>query len=387
MAHTAAMSDGSAITIPKPQQGYHPATFLERGAVVPFTTPQLMGARARPGERVALELIVPNPSGARGLYILPWARMPELCRPTVHDRKLAEAVAALRAVTPLAIRHAARAIAAEGLAGRAAAEAATGTDAAEEEARLLANFGLLLELVRQVESPGDNPKPPEQESTADLEQRAKRAIGIIAPALGRANDQVAAALEELAGLFSGIGVGAHASAARIPATQIAVATLRKEIEALVHQPRAAEMADFVEADARGLMAVADITLTCARKVTADARALTTAMPELLRRWLTAPDDVIRIVSRPDWLMDGWERICLIWRTAGTEEEKSAALAEMAELVPALPHEVGDWVNRKLDVEAEQQRHRRKVVLMEDWRTGSAVLDMIERNEQLVAMAG
>ena len=45
-AHTSAN-----ITLPKPVLGYHPGTFLERGASVPFITPQLNGARARPGSR------------------------------------------------------------------------------------------------------------------------------------------------------------------------------------------------------------------------------------------------------------------------------------------------------------------------------------------------
>ena len=51
---------------------YEPATFLDRGVTVPFTTPMLMGARARPREdREGLEVIIANPSGTSGVYILP----------------------------------------------------------------------------------------------------------------------------------------------------------------------------------------------------------------------------------------------------------------------------------------------------------------------------
>src|SRR5207253_8622990 len=89
------------------------------GVAVPFTTPLLTGARARPAQRGRAELIVPNPSGGRGVYVLPWSGVRELCRPTVHDTRLNEMVAALPSVTPSAIRAAARQIAAQGQIGRA----------------------------------------------------------------------------------------------------------------------------------------------------------------------------------------------------------------------------------------------------------------------------
>jgi hypothetical protein len=54
---------GATPTLPL-AQSYDPATFLERGAVVPFTTPLLSGTRARKAERGGAELLVPNPSGS-----------------------------------------------------------------------------------------------------------------------------------------------------------------------------------------------------------------------------------------------------------------------------------------------------------------------------------
>src|SRR6516165_10382513 len=99
---------------------YHPATFLERGVAIPFTTPLLYGTRARPSERHGTELIVPNPSGGRGVYVLSWGAVSQLCQPTLHDQIFNERIAGLVAVTPTAIRRVARDIAMEGLAGEAA---------------------------------------------------------------------------------------------------------------------------------------------------------------------------------------------------------------------------------------------------------------------------
>src|SRR5579863_9657509 len=111
-------------TIKRKVEVFHPTTFLERGVAIPFTTPQLNGARARPGERKSLELIIPNPSGGRGVYIVSMNHIVEYCRLTLNDRRLADAVTKLRGVTPEAIRHLARDVAGEGLAGRGAAMAA-----------------------------------------------------------------------------------------------------------------------------------------------------------------------------------------------------------------------------------------------------------------------
>ena len=89
---------------------YHPATFLERGVAIPFTTPLLFGTRARPSERHGSELIIPNPSGGRGVYVLSWAAIAQLCQPTLHDQIFNEHIAALVAVTPASIRRVAREI-------------------------------------------------------------------------------------------------------------------------------------------------------------------------------------------------------------------------------------------------------------------------------------
>ena len=68
-----------------------PPSFAERGASVPFTTPIIVGARVR-GRGESLELVVPNPSGAKGNYILQWKNLPDVFTLTVHDRVLHRAV-------------------------------------------------------------------------------------------------------------------------------------------------------------------------------------------------------------------------------------------------------------------------------------------------------
>src|SRR5215472_10209040 len=100
-----------------PSRDYVPATFRERGVAVPFTTPLLTGARVRRAEQGGTELLMLNPAGAPGVYILPSTGLGTLCRPSVHDTRLNQRISTLPTITPASVRDAAREVAASGLAG------------------------------------------------------------------------------------------------------------------------------------------------------------------------------------------------------------------------------------------------------------------------------
>ena len=373
------------LTLPKPVLGYHPGTFLERGASVPFTTPALNGARARPGPRGALEFTVPNPSGGRGIYIVPWEGVFALCGPTVHDRRLINMLSGIRGVTPLAIRGAARAIAAEGLAGREARAAAEAAMAVDEKARMVANFQLLLDLVGQMEAaaglePGDAAANASA-GAGDLEQRARGAVARIAPEVHRTIEEIATCLEELAVLFANVGVGRMAAGARVPRI---VATLKELRDAMADWAR--NHPDESGADAARVAESAEVTLHYTRVVLAEVHALPRNMGALLRAWLADPLDMATRVARPDWLVDGWERIALLWQTADMLGH-AMTLAEMASLIPAFPKEVAQWCRVPIPGLSESvPRRQRMVGMLEDWRTGVTQHDVIARNERLRSLA-
>lgn len=364
----------TTFSLPKPVLGYHPGTFLERGASVPFTTPHLNGARARPGSRGGLEFTVPNPSGGRGVYIVPWEGIFALCRPTLHDSRLISALAAMRGVTPTAIRSTARAIAAEGLAGRAARAAAEEAIAVDETSRMTVNFQLLLDLVAQMETAGAAPP-----GAADMEARARRAVAKVAPELNRTTDNVATALEDLAVLFANVGVGRMAAASRISRIQSGLAALR---DTMLDWART--HASESGGDAARVAESAEVTLLCLRAVLAEVRELSRDVRGLLRLWLNAPQDLAALVTRPDWLVDGWERIITMWRTAEMLG-REATLAEMASLIPDLPKEAADWAGVTLPGGSDSGPRRRMVAMLEDWRTGLTLHDVIARNEQILAL--
>ena len=92
-----------------------------------------------------------------------------------------------------------------------------------------------------------------------------------------------------------------------------------------------------------------------------------------------------MASRCDWVLDGWERVCLLWAIASSDAARRAALLEMATLMPTLPREAQEWTDVTIPVQAMEENCR--VTSGHDaWRGGSAAFRWTERNEQLRTLA-
>lgn len=365
-----------ALNLPPPK-AYVPVTFLERGVAVPFTTPMLVGTRARPTERHGMELLVPNLSGGRGVYVLPWAGIPKLCCPTVHDRRLNQKVQSLVTVTPGTIRQAAREVAVEGLAGREAQVAAATAAELDNRRRRRTNFLLLIALLERLE-PGNRLFGALTELSAELEAQAYNTIIARAPRLGLAPETITTDLEQLAEVFSAIGMHGESEPARIPALLESLSRLHEETTSWArgHRGTRADIATMIAE-------VAGTTATCAAGSLRDARRLTEDVAALVRQWNTDAGAVIRLAARPEWLLDGWEQICLLWHEAAMPGAREAALTEMAMLAPVLPQEIPHWARAPVEQHG-LFTYRRTVLANEDWRTGAAGLVSIWRNERLRA---
>jgi hypothetical protein len=357
---------------------YHPTTFQERGVTVPFTTPLLALARVRPSHRPGVELILHNPSGGRGVYVMPWTGITALCRPTLHDRVLNTRIVSLRDVTPMTIRHAARMTALEGLAGERAMEAAELSIASDKSDRLVTNGELLLILLRQV---NHEPHVSSAAPPPDLDMTVRRTIVALAPRLGMPVSWVVSALDAISEVMASVGVAAGGEVGRIPRL---ILTLRETCEDIGEWSTKQRGEGLVSA-ARMIGAAANLTLTLAAVLLTKLRAIAADMIGLLRLWSTDPENVIRLAARPEWLLDGWEQICFIWRYAGDDAGRRAALAEIAGHVPIMPRELCEWSGHGADLDDVFLGHL-LIQLNRDWRTGASVFDLIARNEQFRAVA-
>jgi hypothetical protein len=363
-----------------PLRPYHPTTFQERGVAVPFTTPMLAGTRARPTDKQRVELVVPNPSGGRGVYIMPWSAISSWCQPTLHDVVFNDRIASLVNVTPATIRRVALQVASEGLAGEAAREAATQAAKMEKGDRLVTNYQLLMALVEQVGS--RFAQATDQSGKPDLMTQARLTVDWISPRLGRPATWTAMALESLSDVMANIGVGPKSAlAGRLPRLLEMLRLGRESMAAWSRGQHNEDQADYVNM----ICTVADVTLALAAATLSHAQSLTGDMVALLRTWAADPLSVGELATRPEWLLDGWQEICLIWSHAEDDAERRAALVEIVGLIPVLPKEAGEWSEIKSDLD-QTFRFRRLVALNEDWRTGSIVFRLIARNESMRAMA-
>lgn len=344
--------------------------------LIPFTTPLLGGVRARPGTKSGLELVVPNPSGGPGVYIMGWSAIPALCRPTLHDRELSTRIGAIANILPSTIRHIAREVAAEGLAGEEAMQAALGAADMDKHDRTVTNFLLLMALIDQIGLFATAPP-----GTPDMETRARLTVANVAPRVGRSADWVATALESLGDVMAPIGLEGQPQLSRVPRLISMLHETCAELSVWSRGQQESDQAAYVEM----IATAAGHTLNLAGDLVVRTRALATDLTALLTRWAADSFGVIRQATQAEWLLDGWEQICLIWRCAEDDIAKRAALMEIAQMVPVMPEEAKTWSNLAVDTEVAS-RLRRSIPLNEDWRTGAIVFDLIARNERIKAAA-
>ncbi|HMR29647.1 MAG TPA: hypothetical protein PKA13_03095 [Geminicoccaceae bacterium] len=354
-----------------------PSTFQERGVAVPFTTPALAQARVRAVRPPAVELIVANPSGGRGWYVLPAEKVVDSLRLTLHDRLLLEAVRCLPALSPATVRGAARRTAAAGSAGREAAHAVA--EAEQREAREQAQAACLLAaglLKRTVRSELDRRALDADDDRTRESMRA--ALAEVAPALETSQGRLAACLDEIARHVVPVGLADGLFESRASRTIEALDRFASEVRAwALLEPE--DRRPGVEL----IATCADTTLSRARTCLQRLWMALDATPQLVRQWLADPEVVVARLALPDWLLDGWPYICASWDQA-TSEDRSAqrvTLARIESLVPSVPTEVGGDA-----APAEERLHARRWLRgRDDSRSPAAMARAIGRNEALRAV--
>jgi hypothetical protein len=363
--------------VPGQNQLYRPATFQERGVVVPFTTPILAGVRVRRGGRDDCEWVVPNPSGGNGVYVVPSGGLRSLCHLTVHDSRLHQRVANLPALTPGAIRQAVLDVAAQGLAGRQAMEAAAAVTDRDREEVALTRYMLLGELAEQSAPKQFAFAGWRRERLPEAEKAAEQIAIRAAPLFQRSPEQVLGELVSLAAVFSGIGTAAQREPGRVLRLIGRLAGLREQLAfwMLEHcDDTHVELADTVAEAARQVIAAADPLLVAARAMTQDVAGL-------IRTWARAPARVGELASRPEWLLDGWEQICLLWQASDEPDQQWAVMAEMVQLVPVQPREIAEW-GAGIGIPLRMNDSR---ISFNPQRRASVSLNLTARNERMRAL--
>jgi hypothetical protein len=365
---------------PRESQAYQPATFQERGVAVAFTTPMLAAVRVRHGQRGEIELVMPNPSGGQGVYILPCRGLRSVCQLTVHDNRLNQRIADLRTLSPAAVRQAVVDIAAQGLAGRPAMDAAIAAGEKDRQDRALTRY-LLLGALAEKTAPKEFTVPDwRHKRSPELEGQAQKIATQAASKLRMAPEQLLKAIDALAELLSGIGMPGQPEPPRVLRLIGHLVALREQLATwmLEHGDDAqVELADAVAEAARLVIAVADPMLMTAQGMTQDVAAL-------VQTWRHSPDRVAEVADRPEWLLDGWDQIWMLWQSCEGPDQQWAAIAEIIQLIPVLPREIAEWSAAMGTPSARATDH--SVGFNAARRTDGAALNLTARNERLRAFA-
>jgi hypothetical protein len=362
-----------------PSEARYPSTFQERGVAAPFTAPLLAGARIRGSARCGVELVVPNPSGAPGTYVLPWSAAAEAYRPTLHDTVLLQRLAGPVPLHPRAVRAVALEVARDGLAGHQARIAAEIAAKADRSERLRAASRLLRALSAQVE-------PSVRRSSADTgwsaasDRQINPLFRRLSSILGCTSQQIREAVASLSDLFAPVGLAPNDNGSRV-ARQID--RLRQTRDQLTKLSASGDESDAYRL-LQSVIFSMETALDCTQATFGDARAAFTDPLTLLKHWIATPANVVALATRTEWILDGWERISSLWQITHGDMARRGMIPEIAQLVPILPPELMRWINAAVSVRALEP------TCLVTWqndtrRKGGGAFVQIGRNEQLRAL--
>lgn len=315
------------------------AVAQHRGFAVPFIGSLLGGTRVRLGARGTAEFLLPNRHGTRGFLLESWPALRETHGPTLHDLRLVQYLDRLPVLSPPAIQAASHLVAMEGFAGAAASRLARRRERLERNrlarrVTLLRRFAAASGETRWAQSPCASPL-----GSAGAIAWEAVGIGRVAELTGLGRPEIALCLDDLSRVLPSVG-GPAAERSR-PARLIA---LLDECRAEWHEvgrsggtaPTASLGLRLAEQAGRAVQSAGQL-LHGLEEACRDVAALL----EMWQRDRTAP---AALAHRLDLALDGWERICLLWRDANAahadapseDPTRATLLAELARIACLLP---------------------------------------------------
>jgi hypothetical protein len=360
---------------------FAPSTFEDRGAAVAFTTPVLAQTRVRKDSREQLEVLIPNLSEGRGIYVVPWKSLPLAFPMTVHDRMLHDLIAKSEGCSPDDIRKAVLEAACCGLAGPHAVEAAEAALGDDEEQRLLINYQLIVEALKSAGLESTDilraglASAEGQKLTRDLMSKAAHKLGMEPTELYRR-------IAELAGYLESIGLSSSPKPARLRRLMRDLNGFRDSMTewATGNVSEAAPIGGFCAE-------VAEHTVNHARNVMTQLDQSVASFEMLLRQWDAKRLLVRKAATRLSWLLDGWEFLIVLWSDAVTRSrhEQDMAVHDIFRVIPLLPKDEAR-ADQALAAEKLLQSNRRSVRAYVDWRSGQLDVDLVMRIETIKGRA-
>lgn len=369
------------VTSAHKSDNFWPTTFEERGAVVPFTTPVLAFSRVRRQEERGLELLVPGLAGGRDTYIIPWKSLPSVFVMTVHDRVLREEIEELPESGPGEIRGATLRVEGTGLAGSANSQAACKAVGDDENERLLTNFFLVREAVRQLSGGKLEISPADLTNDAGR-ARIKLVLSRLAAMFKLSADEFYGRLETWAGVVGPIGVPGLNYTCRLRQLIADIADYADDLQAWSDR----DISDANDS-ARVCVRIAEETAATARNISAGVDRYAADVRGTLSDWTLSFGRVEALMSKLSWTLDGWRPIVTLWRETdrASREATHDAVAEMLRLMPVMPRREVSSRARRTWGDLSQALQRTRVRAHEDWLSGKVDIELVLRLERFKAV--
>ncbi|RED47745.1 hypothetical protein [Aestuariispira insulae] len=309
-----------------------PATFQERGAAVPFTTPVIAHARIRKIDQGEFEALVPGLSGGRGTYVLPWNNLKDMVSMSVYDRQLAKSLKAEGALSPAKIRKIALDLSKSGVSGSDRAQAAKETLEQDNAVRIRIRQVLLQAIVDRF---GDQDDPID---IAAMDEQAAmvaagRVLGGFARRQGFSGDQLIDHLIEWTRLVEPIGFPEKDCAGYMRCFAQLLRKMNRDVAgwARSEPPKSQRLANELALAAQSVVEQTEFCL-------ASIDACRTNLKQTILDWQSTGALLRQEIERIDWLLDGWALILEKWSAAdGWERHQQRALVlELNQFMPILP---------------------------------------------------
>lgn len=303
------------------------------GALVPFTSPALAGARVgvAPDGRLVLRM-------AGDVEPLDWSSLSGHPRITLHDRLLMRRLSDQNVGPPAPRDVAAAALAAalSGAAGRVARRAAAMTAQRQEEDRLIAQFLLVVRLLEEMglQSMDWRHLSPSDPAFYDwLAASAARLAPALDPGTHDDGSVLAEWIEELANAAAPVG---------LPGDEYAPVTAQtiENLTALTDSFRSFAAAPHANDDSKGaalrLAEHGARALATAAQAVRECHDMLRDLGRLRQDWSLAGSQFKACCAKLDWALDGWAAAGLIWSEATEGAARAVALVEIERLLGLRP---------------------------------------------------
>lgn len=354
---------------------YLPATFEERGVAIAFTTPKLSQARIRLSERKKLDLLVPGFADSGATYVMPWTMLPELVSMTLHDRELHKQISKQPGCTPWEIRRTQLEVGARGLAGPVAAKACKKALGEDDSLRLAANFALIRKVFGFLGYETDDLKA-SSFLTSETQVHVRSAFQALAKEIKATPEECYSAIAEQSISLAQLGVPGADQPGRLRQIIRDMRSLVGSVDgwATTAYSELVGQATTIARVTEQTVAVADYDLDRLDQRIHD-------IARFVKNWQNEARQVRELVGRMYWLIDGWDHITATWFTAIDKADIDTidALNEIGRVLPRVPRNELEKMTQTVS-NAKTLNGGRRVKPMQDWRTRSRDLGMVQRIE-------